>query len=109
MESIGTISIIRITFPEKHWFRPVKPLVSRTFQFEIKSFIPISQYPIIGNNLVNYHGNESITDTGESSESSVFGFLFCLEEKFYSKMTLSKHANKRSVFTQSHYQELYFD
>ena len=55
MESIGTTSIIRIIFPEKLWLGQLSRQFPN-FQFEIKSFIPISQDPIIGNNLITITG-----------------------------------------------------
>lgn len=57
MEKSGATSKLLITFPNKLWLGNV----SRKFpyhQFEIKSFIPISQKPFIGNSLVAIKGSD---------------------------------------------------
>jgi len=51
----GTRSKVKITFPDKLWLGELSrkyPL----FQFEVKSFIPISQDPFIGNSWITIHG-----------------------------------------------------
>lgn len=55
MESLGTTAKMFITFPDQLWIG----FLSRKYpyyQIEIKSFIPISQDPFIGNSLVSISG-----------------------------------------------------
>ncbi len=87
MESIGTTSIIRITFPEKLWLGQLSRQFPN-FQFEIKSFIPISQDPIIGNNLVTITGtNPSQILVNLQNHPSLVSY-FVLEESL-TQMTLN--------------------
>ncbi|MCP4761976.1 MAG: hypothetical protein GY870_09345 [archaeon] len=56
MNQPGTTSKLIITFPEKLWLGELSRKFPY-FQFEIKSFIPISQDPFIGNSLITITGS----------------------------------------------------
>jgi hypothetical protein len=87
MEQSGATSKLLVTFPNKLWLGNL----SRTFpyhRFEVKSFIPISQDPFVGNSLIGINGtNPSQILPHLSDEESLIDYF--VMEKGTTSITLN--------------------